>query len=166
MFNNRERNIILTGDIEANNSIAVCANLLDLDSEEEITLFINSAGGSINAGYAIIDVMHALDSPVNIVAIGYVASMATSIMALGEKGRRYAYSHTVFLIHNPRTKTEGNYGELKVDLNHLLKTEKSMITDLAKATGQTKEQITKDFKLERTFTAKEAKKYGLIDHII
>ena len=148
---------------------SVIAQLLFLDaqdSEKDIYLYINSPGGVITSGLAMLDTMNFIKSDVQTIAIGMAASMASVLLAGGTKGKRFALPNSTILIHQPSGGAQGQQTEIEIAAEEILKTRKKMNQILADATGQTVEQIKKDTERDHYMSAQEAKDYGLIDDIL
>jgi len=134
----------------------------------DIHLYINSPGGSVSAGLAIYDAMQFIGCPINTYCMGTAASMAAVLLASGTKGKRYALPNSKLLLHQPRV-YEGVYGQvsdLEITANEIQKTKELMNQILAKHTGQSVEQITKQTERDYYMTADEAKAYGLVDEVL
>jgi ATP-dependent Clp protease protease subunit len=165
----RDRIIFLSGPIDENVANIVIAQLLFLDSEDakkDITLYINSPGGSVTGTMAIIDTMNYLNSPVSTVCVGMAASGAAMVLAAGEKGKRYALPNAEVMIHQPLGGIEGQAADIAITAKHILQTRDNLNKMLAAITGKPLDQIEKDTDRDFFMTAKEAKDYGLIDGII
>ena len=162
--------IILLGD-EVNNvtANAIIAQLLFLeadDPDKDISLYINSPGGSITAGMAIYDTMQYIRCDVSTICIGMAASMGAFLLAAGAKGKRRALPNGEILIHQPLGGARGQATEVAIHAEQLIKTREKMNRILAERTGQSVEQIALDTERDHYMTAEEALKYGLIDEII
>ena len=162
----KDRIIFLGEDVNPTTSSLVIAQLLFLESEDpekEISLYINSPGGSITDG------MNYITCPVSTICIGMAASMGAALLAAGEKGKRFATPNAEILIHQPLIGGGGLSGqatEIKIHADHLVKTREKLNKFLSERTGQTVEQIQKDTERDNYMTAEEALKYGLIDGIM
>ncbi len=164
-----ERIVFVAGEIETHMANTIVAQLLHLeqeDSEKEITLYVNSPGGSVSAGLAIIDTMNYIKPPVATVCIGIAASMGAMILSQGEKGKRYALPHSSIMIHQPMTGVEGQASDIAITAERILLVKKELIKLLAEATGQRKEKIEKDIDRDYWMNAEQAKKYGIVDQVI
>ncbi len=164
-----ERIVFVAGEIETHMANTIVAQLLHLeqvDPEKDITLYINSPGGSISAGLAIIDTMHFIKPKVATVCIGMAASMGAMILSQGEKGMRFALPHSSIMIHQPMTGVEGQATDIAITAERILYLKKELIKMLAEATGQKAEKIEKDMDRDFWMTAEQAKKYGIVDKII
>ncbi|HKK53980.1 MAG TPA: ATP-dependent Clp protease proteolytic subunit [Patescibacteria group bacterium] len=147
----------------------VIAQLLFLDAQDkgkDIKFYINSPGGSVSAGLAIYDTMQYISSPVSTICVGMSASMASTLLAAGEKGKRLALPNSEVMIHQVMGGAEGQASDVKIRAEHILKTRDKMNKILAKHTGQKMSVIEKDTDRDFFMTPKEAKEYGIIDKII
>lgn len=164
----KDRIIILNGEINDTTANIVVAQLLYLDSEsnEDISLYINSPGGSITAGMAIYDTMNFIKSKVSTICIGMAASMAAFLLSSGEKGKRLALPNSEVMIHQPLGGAQGQATEIKIAAERILKLKEKLNKIMAKNTGQPLEKIEKDTERDYFLSSKEAKNYGLIDKII
>ena len=139
------------------------------DPDKEISLYINSPGGSITDGMGIIDTMNYITCPVSTICIGMAASMGAALLSAGEKGKRFATPNAEILIHQPLIGGGGISGqatEVKIHADHLVKTREKLNKFLSERTGQSIETIQKDTERDNYMTAEEALKYGLIDGIM
>lgn len=164
----KDRIIILNGEIDDNNANIIVAQLLYLDSEshEDISLFINSPGGSITAGMAIFDTMNFIKSKVSTICIGMAASMAAFLLSSGERGKRMALPNSEVMIHQPLGGAQGQATEIKIAAERILKLKNKINKILSQNTGKPLEKIEIDTERDYFLSAKEAKNYGLIDKII
>lgn len=164
----KDRIIILNGEIDDNTSNIVVAELLYLDSinNEDISLYINSPGGSVSAGMAIYDTMNYIKSKVSTICIGIAASMAAFLLSSGEKGKRLALPNSEIMIHQPLGGVQGQATEIKIVAEHILKMKDRINYILSKNTGNNIKQIEQDTERDNYMSSKEAKNYGLIDKII
>ncbi len=164
----KSRIIILSGTINDESANTVIAELLYLDSinHNDISLYINSGGGSVSAGFAIYDTMNLIKSDVSTICMGISASMAAFLLSSGAKGKRYALPNSEVMIHQPLGGIEGQATEIKIAAEHILKIKKKLNTILAKNTKQKLEKIEQDTERDYFLDAKEAKEYGLIDKIL
>lgn len=165
----KDRIIFIGGEIRDESANTIIAQLLFLDSEndKDIKLYINSPGGSIYAGLAIIDTMQHVKSDVSTIAVGMAASMGSAILAAGEKGKRFALPNAKILIHQPLMYgLEGQASDIEIATNRLLKDKDQLLSYLAKWTGQKKSKIEKDADRDYWMDAEEAKAYGLVDKVI
>ncbi len=164
----KDRIIILNGEINDQTANVVVAQLLYLDSQnhEDISLYINSPGGSITSGMAIYDTMNFIKSKVSTICIGMAASMAAFLLSSGEKGKRLALPNAEVMIHQPLGGAQGQATEIKIAAERILKLKNKLNKILAKNTGKPLEQIEQDTERDYFLSAKEAKNYGLIDKIV
>ena len=164
----KDRIIFIGGEIRMEMANTIIAQLLFLDSEnnKDIKVYINSPGGNVYPGMAIIDTMKHVKSDVSTVAVGLAASMGATILAAGTKGKRFALPNTKILIHQPLGGVEGSAKDVEISVQELLKAKEDLFKYLAKWTGQKKSKIEKDADRDFWMSAKEAKEYGLIDKVI
>jgi len=162
--------IILLGT-EVNDMVAslICAQLLFLESqdpEKEISLYINSPGGSVSAGMAIYDTMQFIAAPVTTLCMGRAASMGAFLLAGGAKGKRYALPHSQIMIHQPSGGYQGQVTDIEIHTKEVLRTKKTLNTILSANTGQSLKKVTADTERDNYLTAETALKYGIIDSIL
>ena len=168
----KDRIIFLGEEVTAASANVVIAQLFFLESEDpdkEIYLYINSPGGSITAGIAIVDTMKYIKCPVTTICVGMAASMGAVLLASGEKGKRFATPNAEILIHQPLIAGGGLSGqttEIKIHADHMVKTREKLNKLLSEKTGQILETIERDTERDNYMTAEEALKYGLIDGIM
>ena len=167
----KDRIIFLSEDVNNVSASLVVAQLLFLESEDpdkEISLYINSPGGSITDGMAIVDTINYIKCPVSTICVGMAASMGAVLLASGEKGRRFATPNSEILIHQPLISggLSGQTTEIKIHADHMVKTRQKLNRLLSERTGQSLETIEKDTERDNYMTAEEALKYGLIDGIL
>lgn len=165
----KDRIIMLSGEVNDQMANTIIAQLLFLDaqdSEKDISIYINSPGGVITSGLAIMDTMNFIKSDVSTIATGMAASMASVLLAAGTKGKRFALPNSTVLIHQPLGGAQGQATEIEIAAEEIIKTRKKMNKILSDATGQTIETIQKDTERDNYMTAEEAKAYGLIDEIM
>jgi len=168
----KDRIIFLGEDVNPTSASLVIAQMLFLESEDpdkEIFFYINSPGGSITDGMAIVDTMNYIKCPVATYCVGMAASMGAVLLASGEKGKRFAMPNSEILIHQPLIGGHGISGqttEIKIHADHMVKTREKLNKLLSERTGQTLETIEKDTERDNYMTAEEALKYGLIDGIL
>ena len=167
----KDRIIFLSEDVNHVTASLVIAQMLFLESEDpdkEISFYINSPGGSITDGMAIVDTMNYIKCPVSTICIGLAASMGSVLLASGAKGKRYATPNSEILIHQPLISggLSGQTTEIKIHADHMVKTREKLNKLLSEKTGQSLEQIEKDTERDHYMTAEEALNYGLIDEII
>ncbi|GHN17579.1 ATP-dependent Clp protease proteolytic subunit [Lactobacillus delbrueckii subsp. allosunkii] len=165
----KDRIIMLSGEVNDQMANSIIAQLLFLDAQDntkDIYMYINSPGGVITSGMAIVDTMNFIKSPVSTIATGMAASMASIILAEGERGKRFALPHATVLIHQPLGGAQGQATEIQIAAEEILKTRKMINEILAKDSGQDIETIKRDTERDHYMTAQEAKDYGLIDDIM
>ena len=164
----KDRIIILNGEIDDNTSNSIVAQLLFLDSQnsDDISLYINSPGGSVTAGFAIYDTINFIKSDVTTICIGMAASMAAFLLSSGAKGKRLSLPNSEVMIHQPLGGANGQATEIKIAAEHILKLKDKLNKILSKNTGQTLSKIESDTERDYYMSAKEALNYGLIDRII
>ena len=168
----KDRIIFLGEDVNPTTASLVIAQLLFLESEDpdkEISLYINSPGGSITDGMAIVDTMNYIKCPVSTICVGLAASFGAVLLANGEKGKRFATPNSEILIHQPLIGGGGISGqttEIKIHADHMIRTRERLNKLLSERTGQTIETIEKDTERDHYMTAQEALEYGLIDGIM
>jgi len=165
----KDRIIFLGTSIDSNVANAVIAQLLFLekeDPEKDITMYINSPGGVIYAGLAIVDTMNLVKPDIVTVCIGTAASMASIILASGAKGKRFALPNSLVLIHQPLGGVEGQASDIEITAKEILRLKDLTADMLAESTGQKKEQVLLDMDRDNYMPALRAKEYGLVDKII
>ena len=168
----KDRIIFLAEDVNPTTASLVVAQLLFLESEDpdkEIYLYINSPGGSITDGMAIVDTMNYIKCPVCTICVGMAASMGAVLLTSGEKGKRYALPNAEILIHQPLIGGGGISGqttEIKIHAEHMVKTREKLNKLLSEKTGQSLEVIERDTERDNYMTAEQALAYGLIDGIL
>ncbi len=164
----RDRIIFLGGVIDDDTANLVIAQLLFLESEDpkkDIQFYINSPGGVVTAGLAIVDTMNHVKPAIATVCVGMAASMASVILSAGEKGKRFALPNAEVMIHQPHGGAEGQATDIEITAKQILKLRERLNGILAKNTGQSMEKIERDVDRDFFMTADEAKKYGLIDRV-
>ncbi len=165
----KERIIFITGPIEDYMANTIVAQLLFLEAEDpkaDISLYINSPGGSVSAGLAIVDTMAHIKPNVSTICIGLAASMGAVILSAGAKGKRYILPHSEVMIHQPWGGAQGQASDIEITAKHILKTRDTLNKMLAKNTGQKLSVIEKDTDRDFFMDAKEALKYGIVDKVI
>lgn len=168
----KDRIIFLGEDVNATTSSLVVAQLLFLESEDpdkEINLYINSPGGSVTDGLAIVDTMNYIKCPVSTTCIGLAASFGAVLLANGAKGKRYATPNAEILIHQPLIGGNGLTGQttdIKIHAENMIKTRERLNKILSETTGQPIEKVMEDTERDHYMTAEEALQYGLIDEIL
>lgn len=164
----KDRIIILSGEINDNLANSVVAELLYLDSinHNDISLYINSPGGSITSGMAIYDTMNFIISDVTTICVGMAASMAAFLLSCGKKGKRYSLPNSEIMIHQPLGGFEGQATEIKIAAERILNLKNKLNIILSKNTGQSLSKIEQDTERDHFLEPDEALEYGLIDKII
>jgi len=164
----KERIIFLGGAVEDHNANLIIAQLLFLEAEDpkkDIQLYVNSPGGSVTAGLAILDAMNYIKPDVSTTCVGIAASMGSVILAAGAKGKRFALPNSEVMIHQPWGGVQGQATDIEITAKHILATRDRLNKILAKATGQKLDKIETDVDRDYFMSAEEAKKYGIIDEI-
>ena len=164
----RDRISFLTGEVNDVSASLVIAQLLFLESEnpnKDIQLYINSPGGSVDAGMGIFDTMRFIRPQVNTICVGLAASMGAFLLAAGEKGKRYALPHSRIMIHQPLGGVQGQATDMEIVTREILRTKKTLNTILAENTGKPFDVVARDTERDYYMTAAEALEYGLIDKI-
>ncbi|MDY6015370.1 MAG: ATP-dependent Clp endopeptidase proteolytic subunit ClpP [Bacilli bacterium] len=164
----KDRIILLSGEIDDECANSVIAQLLYLDSlnNEEISLYINSPGGSVTSGMAIYDTMNFIKSDVSTICLGMAASMGAFLLSSGKKGKRYALPNSEIMIHQPLGGAKGQATEIKIAAEQILKTKEKLNKILSENTGQDLKKVEQDTERDHFLDANEALDYGLIDKII
>lgn len=164
----KNRIILLSGEIDDILANSVVAQLLYLDSlnHDDISLYINSPGGSVTAGMAIYDTMNFVKSDVSTICLGMAASMAAFLLSSGEKKKRYILPNAEVMIHQPLGGAQGQATEIKIAAEHILKLRDKLNHILARNTGQKIDDIQKDTERDNFMDSKEALDYGIVDKII
>lgn len=164
----KDRIIILSGEIDDKCSDLIVSELLYLDSigTEDISLYINSPGGSITSGMAIYDTMNFIKSDVCTIGIGMCASMAAFLLSSGQKGKRYLLPNAEVMIHQPLGGASGQATEIKIAAERILKLKEKLNKILSENTGQTLEVIQNDTERDHFLDAEESLQYGIVDKII
>lgn len=164
----KDRIIMLNGEIDDNLANSIVSQLLYLDSinNDDISIYINSPGGSITAGMAIYDTMNYIKSDVNTICIGMAASMAAFLLANGKEKKRFCLPNSEVMIHQPLGGAQGQATEIKIAAERIIKLKNKLNSILAKRTNKSLKQIEKDTERDNFMSAEEALNYGLIDKII
>jgi ATP-dependent Clp protease protease subunit len=165
----KENIIFLGGAIDDETANIVIAQLLFLQSEDpkkDIKIYINSPGGSVTAGLAIIDTMKHVKNEISTVCVGLAASMAAVILSAGNKGKRYALPNSEVMIHQPHGGAQGQTSDIEITAKFYLKLRAKLNQMLANNTGQTLSKIEKDVDRDYFMSADEAKKYGIVDKVM
>lgn len=164
----KDRIVFLGGPVDDDTANLIIAQLLFLEAEDpkkDISLYINSPGGSVTAGLAILDTMNHVKPNVSTVCVGMAASAAAVILSAGEKGKRYALPNAEVMIHQPWGGAQGQATDIEITAKHILATRDRLNKILAKNTGQPLEKVEKDVDRDYFMMADEAKKYGIIDAV-
>ena len=164
-----DRIIMLSDEVNDTTASLVVAQLLFLegqDPDKDISLYINSPGGSVTAGMAIFDTMQYIKCDVSTICIGMAASMGAFLLAAGTKGKRYALPNSEVMIHQPLGGMQGQATDIKIHADHIVRTKNTLNRILAERTGQPLEVIEHDTDRDNFMTAEEAKAYGLIDDVM
>jgi ATP-dependent Clp protease protease subunit len=165
----RERIIFLVGPVNDQIANLVVAQLLFLESEnpdKDISLYINSPGGSVSAGLSIFDTMQFVKPDVSTMCMGMAASMGAFLLAAGAKGKRYALPNSRIMIHQPSGGAQGQASDIEIQAREILKLREALNQILADRTGQSMEKIRADSERDYFMSAGEAKAYGLVDQVI
>ncbi|NLX78373.1 MAG: ATP-dependent Clp endopeptidase proteolytic subunit ClpP [Clostridiales bacterium] len=164
-----DRIVVLSEEINDTTASLIVAQLLFLegqDPEKDISLYINSPGGSVSAGLAIYDTMQYIKCDVSTICLGMAASMGAFLLAAGTKGKRYALPNSEVMIHQPLGGARGQATDIKIAADHILKTRDRLNRILAENTGQPLEVIARDTDRDFFMSAEEACAYGIIDKVI
>jgi len=165
----RERIIFLGTEVEDRSANLICAQLLLLAAEDptrDVSLYVNSPGGSVTAGLAIYDTMQYVPCDVSTVCMGLAASMGQFLLCAGAPGKRYALPHSRILMHQPSGQMQGQATDIAIQAEQIVYLKRMMAERIAFHTGQPVERIERDSDRDRWFTADEAKDYGFIDQVI
>lgn len=163
-----DRIIFLSGEIDDSTANTIVAQLIYLESKDtnkDISLYINSPGGSVSAGMAIYDTMNYIKCPVSTICIGMAASMAAFLLSSGEKGKRYALANSEIMIHQPLGGAQGQASDIKIQAEHILRIKARMNKILAANTGRSLAEIERDTDRDNYLSAQEALEYGIIDRV-
>lgn len=163
-----DRIIFLTGevnDVVANNIVAQLIYLEGKDPTKDISLYINSPGGSVSAGLAIYDTMNYIKCDVSTICIGLAASMGAFLLSSGAKGKRFALPNAEIMIHQPLGGAQGQASDIAIQAQHILKTRQTLNSILAKNSNQPLEKIARDVDRDFWMSAQQAKDYGIVDQI-
>ncbi len=164
-----DRIIFLSGEIDDAVANTVVAQLIYLEGknpDKDISLYINSPGGSVTAGMAIYDTIKYIKCDVSTICVGLAASMAAFLLGAGTKGKRYCLPNSEVMIHQPLGGAQGQATDILISAKHIEKTKNKMIDMLSEMTGQTKEKIATDVERDYFMSSEEAKKYGIIDKVL
>ena len=164
-----DRIVVLSDEVNDTTASLAVAQLLFLegqDPDKDISLYINSPGGSVTAGMAIYDTMNYIKCDVSTICIGMAASMGAFLLSAGAKGKRYALPNSEIMIHQPLGGAQGQATEIKIVADHILRTREKLNRILAENTGKSIEEIARDTERDNYLTAQEACDYGLVDKVI
>ncbi len=164
-----DRIIVLSDEVNDTTASLVVAQLLFLegqDADKDISLYINSPGGSVSAGMAIYDTMQYIKCDVSTICMGMAASMGAFLLSSGAKGKRFALPNSLIMIHQPLGGAQGQATEIEIVAKQILKTKENLNRILAENTGKPIEQIYQDTERDNYMTAQEAMEYGLVDKVI
>ena len=165
----KDRILFISGEIDSHMAEVVIAQLLFLNSEDkdkDISIYINSPGGSVTAGLAIFDTMRHINAPVSTICVGQAASMGAFLLSAGEKGKRFALPNSEIMIHQPLGGVSGQAEDIKIHAENILKIRSKLNKILAENTGQPILIIEKDTDRDNFMTAQEAAEYGIVDMVI
>ncbi len=164
-----DRIIMLTEEVNDTSASLVVAQLLHLEGQDpnkDISLYINSPGGSVTAGMSIYDTMQYIKCDVSTICMGMAASMGAFLLASGTKGKRYSLPNSDIMIHQPSGGARGQATDIMIHADHIMRTKKKLNTILAERTGQPIEIIEKDTERDNFMSAQEALEYGIVDKVI
>jgi ATP-dependent Clp protease, protease subunit len=165
----KERIIFLGGPIDGHVANLIVAQLLFLASEDpkkDISFYINSPGGHVSAGLAIVDTMNHIQPDVSTVCVGMAASMGAVLLSAGKKGKRFALPNAEVMIHQPSGGAEGMASDIEITAKHIIATRERLNKMLAKNTGQKLDKVERDVDRDFFMTADEAKSYGIVDKVL
>ena len=165
----RDRIIVVGGEIEPAMANSIVAQLLFLESENpnaEISMYINSPGGDVSAGWAIMDTMQYIKAPVSTIGMGLVASMGSVLLAAGEKGKRFALPNTSIMIHQPLGGFQGQVTDVEIRVKKMQRTKQTLLKQMSEFTGRKEKELFDAMERDNWMNPEEAKKFGLIDGIL
>ena len=165
----KDRIVFVSGEVEDEMANAIVAQLLFLQAEDpkkDISMYINSPGGSVTAGLAILDTMKMIKCPVATYCVGQAASMGAILLCAGEKGKRHALPNSRIMIHQPWGGAQGKASDIEITAKEILRLKEILNQILADASGKTLEEVTKDTDRDHFMSATEAKSWGLIDKVM
>ncbi len=165
----KERIIFLGTAVDDTVANLIIAQLLFLESEDknaDITLYINSPGGSVTAGMGIFDTMEHIKPDVSTIVVGMAASMGAFLLTMGQKGKRFALPHSRIMVHQPSGGFEGTAADIEITAKEIIKTREEINQIIAERTGQTIERVATDSDRDFWMSAKEAAEYGIVDKVI
>ncbi len=165
----KDRIVFVGGEIDDDMANAIVAQLLFLqaqDAEKEVSMYINSPGGSVTAGLAILDTMKMVKCPVATYCVGQAASMGAILLASGDKGRRYALPHARIMVHQPWGGAQGKASDIEITAREILRLKEMLNGILAESAGKTLEAVTNDTDRDHFMSAEEAKSWGIVDKVL
>ena len=165
----KDRIVFVGGEIDDDMANAVVAQLLFLqaqDPKKAVAMYINSPGGSVTAGLAILDTMRMVKCPVATYCVGQAASMGAVLLAAGERGRRYALPHARIMVHQPWGGAQGRASDIEITAREILRLKDTLNGILAEAAGKTLEAVTNDTDRDHFMSAEEAKAWGIVDKVL
>lgn len=165
----RDRIIVVGGEIEPTMANSIVAQLLFLESENpnaDISMYINSPGGDVSAGWAIMDTMQYIKAPVSTIGMGLVASMGSVLLAAGEKGKRFALPNTSIMIHQPLGGFQGQVTDVEIRVKKMQRTKQTLIKQMSEFTGHKEKELFDAMERDNWMNPTEAKEFGLIDGIL
>jgi len=163
-----DRVVFLNGEVNSQSANLVIAQLIYLEAKDpskDISLYINSPGGSVSDGLAIYDTMQYIKCDVSTICVGMAASMGAFLLAAGEKGKRYALANSEIMIHQPLGGTHGQATDIQIQAEHILKLKKKLTKILSENSGQAIDKVAQDCERDYYMSANEAKEYGIIDKV-
>ena len=163
-----DRVVFLNGEVNSQTANLVIAQLIFLEAKDpgkDISLYINSPGGSVTDGFAIFDTMNYIKCDVSTICVGMAASMGAFLLAAGAKGKRYALPNSEVMIHQPLGGARGQATDIQIQAEHILKLKKRLTKILASNCGQDEKKVAADCERDYYMSASEAKEYGLIDKV-
>ena len=165
----KDRIVFVGGEIDDVMANAIVAQLLFLqaqDPSKEVSMYINSPGGSVTAGLAILDTMKMVKCPVATYCVGQASSMGAILLAAGEKGRRYALPHARIMVHQPWGGAQGKASDIEITAREILRLKEMLNGILAETSGRTLESVTNDTDRDHFMSAEEAKSWGIVDKVL
>jgi ATP-dependent Clp protease protease subunit len=165
----RDRIIVVGGEIESAMANSIVAQLLLLESDNpnaEISMYINSPGGDVSAGWAIMDTMQYIKAPVSTIGMGLVASMGSVLLAAGEKGKRFALPNTSIMIHQPLGGFQGQATDIEIRAKQIQLTKQTLIKQMAEFSGRSEQELFDAMERDNWMSPQEAKDFGLIDGVL
>ena len=163
-----DRIVFLNGEVNAQSANLVVAQLIYLEAKDpnkDISLYINSPGGTVTDGFAIYDTMQYIKCDVSTICVGMAASMGAFLLSAGAKGKRYALSNSEIMIHQPLGGTQGQATDIQIQAEHILRLKQKLTKILAENCGKAVDKVAADCERDHYMTAAEAKEYGLVDKV-